>query len=104
VWPITFLCSRYSSIAAIPSSAIRLSADLLLGRVNGVDNLLVIEGDCSLENCGKRHAIFTHCPADADSSSIIKGFLSVSPNIACLGGHPAKFHRDRLGVSRLLAT
>ncbi len=104
VWPITFLCNRYSSIAEIPSSAIRLSTDLLMGRINGIDTLLVIEGDCSLENCGKRHTIYTHCPSNTDSNSIIKGFLSVNPNIACLGGHPAKFHRDRLGVSRLLTS
>ncbi len=104
VWPITFLCNRHSSIAEIPASAIHLSTDSLNGKMYGVDTLLAIEGDCGLENCGKRHTIYTHCPSNTDSNLIIRGFLSLNPNVACLGGHPAKFQRDRLGVSRLLGS
>lgn len=104
VWPISFLCNRYASIAEIPSSAIRLSTDLVIGKMYRMDSILVIEGDCCLENCGKRHAIYTHYPSDTDANSILKTFLSVNPYITCLGGHPAKFHRDHLGVSRLLVS
>jgi hypothetical protein len=101
VWPITFLCNRNSSIAEIPSSAICLSTDLLIGRISDMDTLLLIEGDCSLENCGKRHSIYTHCPHATNPNSLLQAFLSSNPYISCLGGHTAKFQRDRLGVSRL---
>ncbi len=104
VWPISFLCNRYASIAEIPSSTIRLSTDLRIGKMQDANTILLIEGDCSLENCGKRHSIYTHYPGDTDANSILKTFLSVNPYITCLGGHPAKFHRDRLGVSRLLSS
>ncbi|MGB0063928.1 MAG: hypothetical protein WBP85_05730 [Terracidiphilus sp.] len=101
IWPVLFLCNRYSSIAEVPFSSVRLATDLLIGQKHRTDYLLIIEGDCCLENCGKRHTIYTHCPSGADPQSILQTFLGVNPYIACLGGHPAKFHRDRLGFSRL---
>lgn len=101
VWPVPVLCSRHASVAEVPSSSIRLSADFMSRKTQVVDSVLIIEGDCCLENCGKRHAIYTHCPADTDQTSILQTFLRTNPYITCLGGHPAKFQRDRLGVTRL---
>lgn len=97
VWPVYFLCHRLSSIAEVHPSSIRLATE----RMNPMNFILVINGDCCLENCGKRHAIYTHCPSGMEPSTILMTFLSVNPYIPCLGGHPAKFHRDRLGINRL---
>jgi hypothetical protein len=101
IWPMLFLCNRYASIAEVPPSAVRLASGLMIGRMSRMDSILVIEGDCCLENCGKRHEIYTHYPGDADQNSILQAFLRTNPFISCLGGHPAKFQRDRLIVNRL---
>lgn len=101
IWPIPFLCNRYTSVSEVPSSAIRLSADFLARQPRRADSFLIIEGDCCLENCGKRHFIYTHFPGDTEPGSILQTFLSSNPYISCLGGHTAKFQRDRLGISRL---
>jgi hypothetical protein len=61
-----------------------------------------IHGDCCLENCGKRHAVYTYFQKGADPDSILQTFMGLKPSITCLGGHTAKFHRDRLTVNRLI--
>ncbi|MGH9560405.1 MAG: hypothetical protein ACRD3S_03030 [Terracidiphilus sp.] len=101
LWPVPFLCNRHLSIAEVPSSAVRLATNLVVGQRHRADPIVVIEGDCCLENCGKRHAVYTHYPSGTNQNSILQAFLSCNPYISCLGGHSAKFHRDRLAVRRL---
>jgi hypothetical protein len=102
VWPIQFLCRRLSSIGAISQSAIHLSTELLIAQAARMNSLWEIDGECRLENCGKRHSIFTYYARDADPTSVSRMFISIHPAISCLGGHPAKFHRDHLTANRFL--
>lgn len=100
-WPILFLCSRFSLIGLVSPSAVHLSANYLVDQTYRTNSLWAIDGDCRLENCGRRHSLYTYCLRDTDPISILHTFLSIHPHISCLGGHPAKFHRDHLTVSRL---
>lgn len=83
-------------------STVRLATDLVTGRTSRLNSLWEIDASCCLENCGKRHFVYTYCQKGADPDSILQKFMGVKPSIACLGGHTAKFHRDRLTASRLI--
>lgn len=102
VWPILFLCSRFASINTVSPSDVHLATDLVVDRTRHLNSLWTIDGDCRLENCGKRHSLYTYSLSDADPHSILHTFLSTKPLISCLGGHPARFHRDYLTISRVL--
>jgi len=73
----------------------------MIGQTMRKNCLWEIVGDCCLENCGKRHSVYTYCLKGADPNSIRQTFIAVKPSINCLGGHPAKFHRDRVSVNCL---
>lgn len=103
-WPILFLCSRYSSISTVSSSAVHLATELLVDKTRRLNSLWAIDGDCRLENCGKRHSLYTYSLREADPGLILHTFMSVNPSIPCLGGHPARFHRDHLTISRLVTS
>lgn len=101
VWPIHFLCSRFSTIGKVAPSAVHLATELLVDQTHRMNSLWAIDGDCRLANCGKRHSFYTYCLKDTEPSFILQTFMSTNPHVPCLGGHPAKFHRDYLTVSRL---
>lgn len=101
IWPILFLCPRYSFIREVPKSAVRLATELSIGQTYSMNSLWGIEGDCCLENCCKRHSIYSYGLKDSDPNSILHTFMSINPHIPCLGGHTAKFRREHLVVNRL---
>jgi hypothetical protein len=102
IWPILFLCHRLSSINEVLQSAIHLATELSLGQAAGRKTLWEIDAECCLQNCGKRHSIYTCQSRDTDPATVSRLFMSIGPRIACLGGHPAKFHRDRLMANRFI--
>lgn len=75
-----------------------------MDKTRRLNALWAIDGDCRLENCGKRHSLYTYCLREADPDLILHTFMSINPNISCLGGHPAKFHRNYMTISRVVAS
>jgi hypothetical protein len=102
VWPILFICPQLSLMSAIPPSKIQLTPRLFNGKTPRMNTLWEIDAVCRLENCGRRRSVYTYCLNDTEPNSILQMFLNVRPQIDCLGGHPAKFHRDSLIANRLV--
>ena len=101
VWPILFLCPRFSFISEVSRSAVSLATEVPLGHARRTNSLWEIAGDCCLESCNKRHYVYTYSLNDANPNVILHSFLGIKPAIVCLGGHSAKFQSGRLNVNRM---
>jgi hypothetical protein len=103
LWPILFLCTRFAQIGEVRQETIHPGPDALIHKPDIPSSLWEIDCECSLENCRKRHTIYTLDLRDADPVAVSRMFLSINPEVACLGGHSAKLHRQHVTAYRVAA-
>jgi hypothetical protein len=96
IWPIWFLCLRAAKVREVIRSAIHLGTEAVQRHGARANSIWGIDCECTLDNCGKRHSIYTSYLRDSDPSALSRLLLDVHPMVPCLGGHPAKFHSARI--------
>ena len=100
-WPIRFLCFRAAKVYEVLRSAIHLGTEAARRQGAAVTSIWAIDFECTLDNCGKRHSIYTNYLRDAEPSALSRMLLGVHPTVPCIGGHPAKFRNGRVTAYRL---
>lgn len=80
---------------------IQLGSQAVWDRLSSTAPLWGIECECALEGCGRRHSIYTTHPRESEPAFVSRMALKARPNVACLGGHPAKFREGRVMAYRL---
>jgi hypothetical protein len=101
VWPIRFLCARFVRVYEVHHLSIQLGTQAVWDRLSRTAPLWGIECECSLEGCGRRHSIYTTFLRGSEPAFVSRIVLKANPTVACLGGHPAKFHERRMMAFRL---
>jgi hypothetical protein len=101
VWPIRFLCQRFSVVREVSESTIHMTTKKLISQVSNQRSLWQIDCECCLESCGKLHSIYTGYERDAPPDIVCGILINSNPTVACLGGHPAKFRREHLTAFRI---